>query len=189
MKPAVVVGSAPCVHEDFTQAHALFPAWPLIVVNWAGLRHLGPIAFWASIHRRLIYRAIKMRKNRGGDMKFHAYIKIPPGEKIQRVDAPTKIKPFKPKMGSGSSGLFAVEVALKLGYDRLLLCGIPLEGDHSLQVNDQEEERIRFGKPFVESFRKAWLNNYDTLKPVIRSMSGWTKEQFGGVEEWINEQS
>lgn len=185
MKRAIVIGSAPCVHEDTKLARAQFPDWPLIVVNWAGLRHLGPIEFWASIHRRLIYKAIPMRREAGGDMKFTAYIKIPPGEKVQRTQAPTRIVGEKQKMGSGSSGLYAVEVALRLGYEFLLLAGIPLTGDSSLQCNDKEEERIRFDKPFVESFRKAWENHFHTLQPHVRSMSGWTKEQFGGPEEWL----
>jgi hypothetical protein len=148
MKSALVVGSAPCVFDDFRQARANFPSWDLLVVNWAGLRHIEPIAGWFSIHRRLVYKAIPMRKAAGGDMRFTAFIKIPKGEKIQRPEAPTRIVPGKHKMGSGSSGLFAVENALHhLGYERLLLCGIPLEGDTSLQVNDKEEERSVATRP------------------------------------------
>jgi hypothetical protein len=181
MKKAIVIGSAPCVHEDVFNA----PDWPKIVVNWAGLRHLGPIEFWASIHRRLLYKAIPLRKEAGGTMRFTAFTVVPKGRKLRKVPTPTRITQRKQRMGSGSSGLFAVECALSLGYQRLLLCGIPLEGDTSLQFEDQEEERIRCNQSFVTSFRAAWENHYDELAPHIRSMSGWTRELFGSPEDWI----
>ena len=179
MRQALVVGSAPCVFDDLKAA----PDWPLIVVNFAGLRHLGPIEFWASIHRRLIYKGIEMRRAAGGEMDFTAYVKCPPREHPPTPPPPTILKTAQQKMGSGSSGLFAVEIAIRLGYERLILCGIPLEGATTLQESG-EESRVRGGKPFVENFRAAWLRHFETLEPVVRSMSGWTKELLGGPIGW-----
>jgi hypothetical protein len=181
MKKALVVGSAVCVFRDLERA----PDWPLIVVNWAGVRHLGPIEFWASIHRRLMYKALTIRRRKGGDMDFTAYVKIPKKEKLPEALPPTKLERASLTFGSGSSGLFAVEIALSLGYERLILCGIPLEGTKTLQEKG-EETRVRTNKPFVDTFRPAWVRHYDTMKPHVRSMSGWTEKMFGGPEDWLD---
>jgi hypothetical protein len=177
-KHALVVGSAPCVSLDLMNA----PDWPMIVVNWAGIRHLGPIEFWASIHRKLIYKGIKARREAGGDMDFTAYVKLPKNQRLQDVPPPTRIAAAEQTLGSGSSALFAVEIALRLGYKRLILCGVPLEGTTTLQENG-EEERLRKGQPFVETFRPAWIRNFELLSPRVRSMSGWTREFLGGPDE------
>jgi hypothetical protein len=179
MKKALVVGSAPCVSLDLQNA----PDWPLIVVNWAGIRQLGPIEFWVSIHRRLIYKGIESRRALGGDMNFTAYTKIPPKEKVQTFPPPTKVERAEQTMGSGSSALFAVEIALRLGYRRLVLCGVPLEGQFTLQENG-EESRIRKGGDLVKAFQPAWLRHFPELEMHVRSMSGWTKELFGEPIGW-----
>ena len=74
----------------------------------------------------------------------------------------------------GSSGLFAVKVALvDLKYDSVLLCGIPMERSPHF---DRKEKWT--GGPL---YRKHWLNLDDNIKEKIRSMSGWTKDTFGGL--------
>lgn len=180
MKKAIVVGSAPCVFDDLAAA----PKWPMIVVNWAGIRHLGPIEFWASIHRKLIYKGIEMRREADGDMDFTAFIKLPKRQRLQHVPPPTRVVEAKQLLGSGSSGLFAVEIALRMGYERLVLCGIPLTGTTTIQESG-EEERVRKGQPFIETFHDAWIRNFELLSPHVRSMSGWTREFLGDPGEWV----
>jgi hypothetical protein len=180
MKKALVVGSAPCVFEDLFDA----PKWPKIVVNWAGIRHLGPIEFWASLHRHLIYEGIKIRRDKGGDMAFTAWAKAPAGERVPNVPSPTKMKHYINKWGAGSSGWYAIEVALKeLGYDRLILCGIPMTGETTIQKAGIEE-RIRNDEPFIETLRPRWSLHMDKLQGKVKSMSGWTRELLGGPEDW-----
>jgi len=179
MKRALVIGSAPCVADDVAAA----PDWPVIAVNWAVIRHLGPIEFMASIHRALVYKSIIARRALGGDMDYTAYTKVPANRGIPVVLPPTRVVAERQTLGPGSSALFAVEIALRLGYERLILCGVPLEGNKTLQENGPEE-RIRFGKNFFETFRGKWLKHRDLLEPHVRSMSGWTREKFGPGEDW-----
>ena len=75
----------------------------------------------------------------------------------------------------GSSGLFATKVALiDLNYDSVVLCGIPMtETPHIDRPKNWRQ---------ANGFRKNWLRLSDETKSRIKSMSGWTKEQFGGPE-------
>jgi len=73
----------------------------------------------------------------------------------------------------GSSGLLAVKVALqKYSHDRIILCGVPMqvEGGHFVR-----------GKPWAAAptFRMAWGQRRQEIARYVRSMSGWTADQFG----------
>ena len=182
MKSALIVGSAPCVFDDLEAA----PRWPLIVINFAGLRHLGPIEFWASLHFRLLCDLISDRERMGGDMNFTAYAKIPPRMAIPKFASGVKIVPAPLKrIGNGSSGLVAAVTAIRLGYERLVLCGVPLEGGHTIQADQKIQFRGTPKVPAFAKFRRAWELHQDIVKPHVRSMSGWTREFLGGPDEPI----
>ncbi len=79
----------------------------------------------------------------------------------------------------GSSGLFAVKIARELGFVKIVLCGVPMT---------VEATHIKRGEPWnaAHGFRRAWMKQRHTIKAHIRSMSGWTAEQFGvPTEEWL----
>ena len=185
MKRALIVGSAPCVFDDLLDA----PRWPIIAVNYAGLRNTGPIEMWVSLHFRLLAKLIDQRYDNGADMNFEAYSRIPNNVTGRIVtDCGVEIKPAKVgRVGNGSSGLLAVMTAIDKGYDQLILCGIPLEGSETLQANDEIEKRTRGrrGAEAFERFRHPWKLNEELIRRHVRSMSGWTREVFGGPEEWM----
>lgn len=72
---------------------------------------------------------------------------------------------------SGSSGLFAVKVALEAGFDRVVLCGVPMEAmrAHYFDAAPWFE---------VDSFWDAWSIALPHLANV-RSMSGRTAQLLG----------
>jgi hypothetical protein len=75
---------------------------------------------------------------------------------------------------SGSSGLFAAKVALiDLGFDRAVLCGVPMSnGPHFW---DAEK------KPWApnEGFRRQWLTVPQEYRDRMTSMSGWSRVLLG----------
>jgi hypothetical protein len=80
----------------------------------------------------------------------------------------------------GSSGLFAVQVARRHGYDRVILCGVPMT------VDDGHFERHQKWQSAI-TFRNGWVRCRSELVPFVRSMSGWTLEMFGlPTEEWLD---
>ena len=72
----------------------------------------------------------------------------------------------------GSSGLLAVKIARELGFNRIILCGVPMtvQGGH---FRRHQRWVSAFG------FRPAWERHAAELRPYVRSMSGWTREIFG----------
>jgi hypothetical protein len=79
----------------------------------------------------------------------------------------------------GSTGLFAVMIAIKEGHQKVIACGIPMTVDDSHYIRHQKWQS-------AIAFRPSWIKCRNDLAPHFRSMSGWTKEQFGEpTEEWL----
>lgn len=126
--------------------------WPLkyIVTN-----HLEDIP---EIHRR------RASVRRDTDYKIVSYTQAP------GVDIYLECPYEGP---SGSSSIVGTLVALQLGYEKIILCGIPLTG------NAFE------GNPY-EAFRPGWEYHKDKFVDKVRSMSGWTAELLGvPTIEWV----
>lgn len=191
MKRAVIVGSAPCVWDDLAAA----PEWPLIVINAMGLKILGEIDLWCSIHGTELCERMKKRDRLGGDIDYLAYgvidnprIKDPEDSRFNRV--------HRGQNGiwvGGSSGMFAIQVALSLGYERLVLCGVPLDGNDTIQDDGIKHfkggNRNKYGgrDPAYAQYQQAFIDHEEQLIPHVRSMSGWTKLRFGPPENgWTN---
>jgi predicted SAM-dependent methyltransferase len=73
---------------------------------------------------------------------------------------------------AGSSGLFSVKIARKLGFERIILCGVPMEPSAKHVVRAQPW-------PAAVTFRRGWEKYKGEIAPFVRSMSGWTAEMFG----------
>lgn len=72
----------------------------------------------------------------------------------------------------GSSGLFMVKVALEQGFTHIILCGVPMtiEGEHIIRHKLWHA---------AQGFTRGWHRHIGHIRPNVRSMSGWTKEQLG----------
>lgn len=73
---------------------------------------------------------------------------------------------------SGSSGLFAIKVALDFGFDKIILCGVGLDHTQGHYFNDKPWD-------WGNTFRESWITYQDKFKDNVRSMSGWTQEFLG----------
>ena len=77
-------------------------------------------------------------------------------------------------MPSGSSALLGTTTAMKLGYQKIVLCGCPLEG-----VNNRNDSYLQF--------QKGWTARLNEVKHYVRSMSGWTSELLKApTKEWVD---
>jgi hypothetical protein len=72
----------------------------------------------------------------------------------------------------GSSGLFMVKIALEQGFTHMILCGIPM---------DVDSDHIMRHKPWnaAPGFVRGWNRHMMEIKPFVRSLSGWTRQQLG----------
>lgn len=82
--------------------------------------------------------------------------------------------------GHGSSGLFAVKVALALRFNRIVLCGVPMDlRGHFFDARPWRER---------DRYADVWSKNAAALRLHVRSMSGWTRELLGApTPEWLTD--
>ncbi len=175
----IVLGSAPCLWEDTIAAPLSNNGeWEHIAVNGAGVFCGSPLHVWASIHGPKLVDWIEKRRALGRcDMDFKAY-----GNFADNQESGDVIRWNRPN-GDGSSGLFAVLIALELGFDKLILCGMPMDGEERITSDGGVEPGLT---PY-HHYRKGWILRQGILSKHVRSMSGWTRETFGEpTAEWLN---
>lgn len=176
MLTALVLGGASCVWDDAAAAQDLFSPGIVVAVNDIGARWAGRLDYWCSLHPDKMQAWCKGRMERGlKPAGCHVGHEMHPG-----ID---KVIDYRwPGMNaSGSSGLFAVKVALDHGADRVVLAGVPMK---------PEQAHFFAGATWsdCQSFIDGWHDALPFIKDKVRSMSGYTKQILGAPSpEWLAE--
>jgi hypothetical protein len=168
---ALVIGSARCAWEDLEPYRTRSKA--AVVVNDMGIYLDWPIDHWVSLHPELLTIWLDLRRK-------HSYPISSGYETHTQKSSPGIKNAWNLEKYAAYSGLFAVEIALLLGYDEIVMCGIPADGsgrffDPPWLAGHHDDKN---GK---DSFKRHCLNNKELTKRV-RSMSGWTKQLLGGPD-------
>ena len=170
---ALILSIAPCLEEDLINLFEMqnqnqFDFFA-VGLNCSD-RVLFPIKHAVSYHPNEFEDFRKRRELIKGNLDYITHSHIPPCDRMwPLVDK----SPF-----SGSSSFLATQVAVGLGYRKIVLCGCPLQGGdlHSPKKNK------------YEVFQKGWAKHAVKVFGVnkVRSMSGWTKEFLGEpTKEWF----
>jgi hypothetical protein len=87
---------------------------------------------------------------------------------------------FRGQTDSGSSGLFALKVALiDLACDRAVLCGIPMD-DRFAHFFDATPWNA------AAAHQRGWKQAIPQFADRVRSMSGWTQDKLGSPDAaWL----
>jgi hypothetical protein len=179
MPVAFVIGGAECVIDDYMSARSLVEPDAYFVVN-------DMIGTWTE---RLDY-AITLHPEKICDWLAQRRLWVESSD--FEVVGPM-LKPIEQQFAkyftmlvedcAGSSGLFAVAVAVLEGFERIILCGVPMtiSGKHFLRHTAWTDRSLFVG---------AWEVNLHRFSPYTRSMSGWTKEKLGApTAEWLKHRS
>ncbi|CAH1661780.1 conserved hypothetical protein [Hyphomicrobiales bacterium] len=181
---ALILGGADSVWRDEKAARKLAKFHATIAVNDAGAAYSGPVDILATLHPEKLGRWIAERRER----RFPSFGRIAAhagnGTTGRRGEPPADISTDYrwPGMSvSGSSGLFAVKVAIEQGFDRIVLCGVPMEpaGAHFFDPRAWKE---------CEIFKEAWITALPHIAEKTRSMGGWTQELLGpATRDWLSQ--
>lgn len=183
LKTAAVLGSAACVFNDLESARSRFPIDGVVACNGAITEYHGTLDAAVSVHSDKLKNVwLPKRKSIG----------LPAPERSFGWFDGTNEKLFvngieksdwhlckHRKTSWGSSGLFAVKIALvDLGFDRVILCGMPMS----------DEKHIDTGLWFEECgvYRDGWRDVSADIYGKVKSESGWTRDLLGPPEEWLN---
>lgn len=174
--PVIVCGNAWCLFEDFQVATKLYPNAPVIAVNGAARNVRASFLF--TQHPRKFPTWISHQKARFWD-KFtthaagKAHTKTNLGVKIE--DWPFVDYWWDGIATGGTSAWGARRLAAALGFEEVILCGVPLvpggyaEGGFS-KSNKSEETMWHY---------RSQIARDTDMHVGVSSMSGWTREFFG----------
>lgn len=178
---AVILGAAPCAWDDLNNLDMMMSAYKefdIIAVSGMCSVFLFGVHMAVCIHGGKLERFLEMRAVRGGAPVQHAFGNFAPEEESRLVT------PWQLPNGGGSSSLFAAFIALVHGYERIVLCGVPLHGPERMGYHDWEREgdrRVVKGEPAgqYDVYRPGWERAKPYLERRVRSMSGWTSALLG----------
>jgi len=163
---ALVLGGAKTVWRDLERAQALTAGLDTIIVasNYAGLHYPGRIDAWPTLHHEAFTPWREQRAAAGGNTDYRAFIHA----RHWACDGCEIL----PERWSGSSGLYAAQVALEaMDAAGVILCGVPMDAEAGHIIRPglwSDTDRYQPG------FLKAKAEG-----AAIRSMSGWTADVLG----------
>lgn len=175
MRIALILGGAASVWDDVAEALNMMTPDGTIAVNDAIAHYAGRLDIAATLHPEKMagWRSERARRGFPAAREHVGHELGQPG-----IDRATSY--LWPEMNaSGSSGLFAVKVAMEAGFDRIILAGVPMQAAGAHFFNSAP-----WGE--VGAFTEAWKTALPRIAPHVRSMSGATKDWLGyPSKEWL----
>ncbi len=182
-RTCLVLGGADRLHRDIERYTG--PIDGVVACNEAGIEWQGELEAWVSLHPRFfgLKGWVQARKDRA-----HPDAKMLVGHEEglkddhrHKTGIPENIVSMRYQFpgvenNSGTSGLFAAKVALcDLGFDRVVLAGIPLDPVPHLHGRTDWVERPKT----PEGYRKVWAELPERYTSRMTSMGGWTQVLLG----------
>lgn len=168
MPSCLIIGGADNVKADVAAALELFTPDAIIVVNDQIRDWPGRIDYGVTLHFEKLPGWLPGRRER---QRYLPQV----WTHTEAKDSDRYLEHWR----EGSSGLFAVQVALHEGFDRIVLAGVPMVSTRAHYFSP---------KPWIaaSSYQKAWRERHTELQPFVRSMSGFTKELLGEPDaDWL----
>lgn len=165
---AIVLGGAANVWQDLKA----LGEWDAVVfaVNDAAARYDGHLDHFVTLHPEKLERWRAVRQELGGNMDFQAWAH-------KRRHNCGQVTLSGEEWG-GSSGLFAVKIALELGATRIVLCGVPMDAQEHFDRPGAWKDCM--------AYRRHWQRTLPQFSPFTRSMSGWTRELLSPPDDtWL----
>lgn len=183
MTIALVLGGAATVWDDADRALSLGEFDGVVTCNDITVAWPGPITAAVSLHAEQWGLWIERRDRLGHPRPAQVFGHTTARDSILRL--PPCITDwtgfrFPGQVESGSSGLFALKVALlDLGFDKAVLCGVPMTsvGAHFFDARQWDG---------AKSHKQGWREALSQIESRARSMSGWTRDILGEpTAHWI----
>jgi hypothetical protein len=178
----LVIGRSAEVWDEVAAAKKLTAFDKVVAINVAGQDYPEHFDYWVSFHPNFFEMWIRKRQKLGYPYSTET-TELWSGKLNGRQLGAKTLREFVryTDYRGGSSGLLATRVAHVVAKgDKIILCGIPMEN-----TKRYDDQRI-WREALV--YRQAWLDVIPKLRPFVRSMSGWTREQFGEpTREWLDE--
>lgn len=191
MSELLVVGSAACLHADFEKALTQHPAAEVMLVNGAcaAVEYAHHILAGHTARAEEYQAARKKAFPKAASWRVHA--NWTSRRPIPKKEFPSVTDWWGPAMSSGatSAGKAAL-IGLALGFERIVLCGCPLDGSGYFpgecegiwkdpgcaRIGDAKKQGAKIIRRYKERMVELAAT---TFKGRVFSMSGYTKDLLG----------
>lgn len=193
MTRAAVLGGAPNVWDDFGVLRAMVGGrWDglVIVVNDVGVHYPDRVDAWATLHPEKLAEADPDHPGGWSWERQRREFGHPGGYTTYARRRPDLVHEIVENWGGGSVALYAAgPIAFRLGADRVVLCGCPLDTSGAFAGSTTSHTVSEH----LETYRQGWVRRIERgrepgryLTENVRSLSGWTKELLGGPDPaWL----
>lgn len=176
MTTVFILGGAASVWADFAAACEIAHPHLVIATNDAGAL-AESVDHWCTLHPEKFQEWSSQRSSAGlapaGAIWFHK-------EQRASLQGTGYVEHKITEDWGGSSGLFAVKVALELGVDKIILCGVPMTAQGAHFFDDAEWR-------WSGRYQTGWTNHLPDIADKVRSVSGWTEQLLGRPDRvWLN---
>jgi hypothetical protein len=177
-KLALVCGSARSLWDDLTRVGKPVETRAAIVAVNITAQFLPRVSHIVSLHGDLPGLLRQMREHM--DMALREHQPAVVTHSIRAAPGVDRVWGFP---ATGSSSLLAVRVALGLGYDRVICCGVPLDSTGRFYDDPRKPSIWDWEGLAGEAYRVAWKEAADMeFAGRVRSCSGWTRDLLGAPE-------
>lgn len=189
----LIMGSASCVWEDIEKFEQLNIKHDRMAVNYTGM-FCWDMEHWVSEHPE-IFRWLPMLKLKMCNNLVRVYKESDEGTykctypgmaHTNRPDTEENIVKTTVWHGldiGGTSSMFGVRVGIALGYDKIILAGVPLDGAGYFFLPPTKN----ISNHGDRATQITWERQKEFLSERVRAMSGFTKNLLGEpTKEWLN---
>lgn len=175
----VVLGGHPCWESDFEEFKKHYDEFDVLALNYCA--SLMPCDMIGTCHSDLVQDILAHYRKAHPD-KPDPELHIQAGK---NTDATGDYYQWAIKLVASSAPFSAAALAI-MGYDMIVMCGCPMEGEGGHVITEKNTSKVWAGlKPNIVrsriSYMKKFKNQHPDLAGKIRSMSGATKTIFGGL--------
>jgi len=191
----IVVGSAPCLHDDLKRALNLYPFAFVVTVNGAcvEIEHIDALVAGHTVKAGLFVAA---REAAFPDSKFYevwANYGSPNRRDEFKRDHRAVTNWFGPECSTGAtSAAKAARMMIISGYDPVILCGCPMDDSGYFEGESQK------GKPISHDCRRVGDPEQDAHRTIVgyrRKFEKLAKGEFQGkvfsisglTRKWLGE--
>ena len=178
----VIVGSGRCVWDDLEQLHTFRTKEitdDVMCINDMIMYYPGNITHCVSCDAPMLHKWWDARR----PPYKTSFAQPPRFHTVDNDQGVPKVETWK-FQGGGTSGLLACFVGLQLGYDDIILCGVPIDNTGHFweapwgKTNFNREINDIHGRIRGDS-RRYWTKAKEKFAGRVTSMSGNTKLIFG----------
>lgn len=163
---AIICGSAETLFDDLDRAVELRPHHTIVAVNAAAEIVAADHLFTLHPEKMEVWRERQFQLT-GRWATTHSAPRARPGVDIDFW--------WERAGGRGTSGWGAAKMALEMGHDEAILCGITMD---AMPYAHRGPAKAFMSPTVLQSYRH-YIERDVEWHPKVRSMSGWTRQLLG----------